>query len=282
MDRMKSEFISVVSHELRTPFAAIRGSLGLMATAMASSLPDKALQLVQIGYRNCERLIVLVDDILDMEKLAANRMVFEPRIGDLVTQVRLSLETNTPYAQKFGVNFELHASDEVINVFLDQNRFAQVLTNLLSNAAKFSPPSGCVEITIRKTSDRGRVEVRDHGSGILTNSSRAFSAGFPGQFFGHARERWNRPRTSYHPRTRRADGRVDRFQVCGRARRDFSGLSSLSHAKPGTCQPPIVPASSYATMIRRQRRLCAARWNATNVAHRRSLQPGDSAQPARK
>ncbi len=166
MDRLKSEFISVVSHELRTPLTAIRGSLGLMATAMSSSLPEKALQLVQIGYRNCERLIVLVNDILDMEKLAANRMVFEPKLCNLATLVRQSLEANAPYAEKFGVTFELYAEDEAIDVHVDQNRLGQVLANLLSNAAKFSPQSGQVEVAVRRTQDRARVEVQDHGSGI--------------------------------------------------------------------------------------------------------------------
>jgi len=166
MDRMKSEFISVVSHELRTPLTAIRGSLGLMATAMAGSLPEKASQLVQIGYRNCERLIVLVNDILDMEKLAANRMVFEPRTSDLIALVRLSLEANAPYAQKFGVTFRFTAADESIGVFLDQDRLGQILANLLSNAAKFSPKSGCVDVTVRRKGDRARVEVQDRGPGI--------------------------------------------------------------------------------------------------------------------
>jgi DNA-binding response OmpR family regulator len=166
MDRLKSEFISVVSHELRTPLTAIRGSLGLMATAMSSSLPEKALQLVQIGYRNCERLIVLVNDILDMEKLAADCMVFEPRIGNLIALVRHALEANAPYAQKFDVTFELLASDDAIDVFLDQNRFGQVLANLLSNAAKFSPPTGRVHVTVRRVDDRVRIEVQDHGPGI--------------------------------------------------------------------------------------------------------------------
>jgi len=166
MDRMKSEFISVVSHELRTPLTAIRGSLGLMATAMRSTLPEKALHLVQIAYRNCERLIVLVNDILDMEKLAANRMAFEPRIGELISLVRQSLEANAPFAQKYGVAFELNAPDEEIEVFLDPVRFEQVLSNLLSNAAKFSLQSGQVDITVRRLAGRARVEVRDYGSGI--------------------------------------------------------------------------------------------------------------------
>jgi DNA-binding response OmpR family regulator len=137
-----------------------------MATAMSSSLPEKALQLVQIGYRNCERLIVLVNDILDMEKLAANRMVFEPRIGNLISLVRQALEANAPYAQKFGVTFELHAIDEAAGVFLDQNRFGQVIANLLSNAAKFSPAAGCVDVTVRRIDDRARIEVQDYGPGI--------------------------------------------------------------------------------------------------------------------
>jgi PAS domain S-box-containing protein len=166
MDRMKSEFISVVSHELRTPLTAIRGSLGLMVTAMSNSLPEKALHLVRIAHRNCERLIVLVNDILDIEKLAANRMVFEPRPGDLIALIRQSMEANSSYAQKYGVSFVLHTPEEAIDVFLDPNRLEQVLANLLSNAAKFSPQFSCVEITVRKLADRARVEVQDHGSGI--------------------------------------------------------------------------------------------------------------------
>jgi DNA-binding response OmpR family regulator len=166
MDRMKSEFISVVSHELRTPLTAIRGSLGLMATAMHSALPEKARRLVEIGHRNCERLILLVNDILDMEKLAANRMTFEPRSCDLAILVRQALETNAPYAEKLGVAYDLRAPSEGIGVFLDPDRFAQVLANLFSNAAKYSPPSGRVDVTVGRSGDRARVEVRDHGAGI--------------------------------------------------------------------------------------------------------------------
>jgi PAS domain S-box-containing protein len=166
MDRMKSEFISTVSHELRTPLTAIRGSMGLMATAMRSTLPEGAVKLVEIANRNCDRLIALVNDILDMEKLASDRMVFEPRCEDLNAMVRLAVETNASFGEKFGVSFRLPVGGGVLNAVVDQNRFAQVMANLLSNAAKFSPRGSQVGIFSREKHGCARIEVRDRGPGI--------------------------------------------------------------------------------------------------------------------
>jgi PAS domain S-box-containing protein len=166
MDRMKSEFISVVSHELRTPLTAIRGSLGLMASAMRDSLPPKALHLVEIGHRNAERLIALVNDILDMEKLAANRMAFQLKLEDLVQLAAQAVESTAAYAEKYKVTYLLENRSADLPVLVDKDRLAQVFANLLSNAAKFSPESGRVRVVIRSRAGRARFEVIDHGSGI--------------------------------------------------------------------------------------------------------------------
>lgn len=166
MDRMKSEFISVVSHELRTPLTAIRGSLGLMASAMRDSLPPKALHLVEIGHRNAERLIALVNDILDMEKLAANRMAFELKLEDLAALAAQSMETTAAYAEKYKVTYLLENRGADLPVLVDKDRLAQVFANLLSNAAKFSPEGGRVRVVIRSRAGRARFEVIDRGAGI--------------------------------------------------------------------------------------------------------------------
>ena len=166
MDRMKSEFISVVSHELRTPLTAIRGSLGLMASAMRDSLPPKALHLVEIGHRNAERLIALVNDILDMEKLAANRMPFEMKLEDLAVLGAQAMESTAAYAEKYKVTYLLENRGADLPVLVDKDRLAQVFANLLSNAAKFSPEGGRVRMVIRSRAGRARFEVIDRGPGI--------------------------------------------------------------------------------------------------------------------
>jgi CheY-like chemotaxis protein len=166
IDRMKSEFISVVSHELRTPLTAIRGSLGIMATAMRGSLPPKALRLVEIGHRNSERLIALVNDILDMEKLAANRMPFEARLEDLAALAQQAVESNAAYAEKYKVTYLVENRAADLPVLVDPGRLAQVFANLLSNAAKFSPEGGRVRVVIRTLRGRARVEIIDRGPGI--------------------------------------------------------------------------------------------------------------------
>jgi PAS domain S-box-containing protein len=166
MDRMKSEFVSVVSHELRTPLTAIRGSLGLMATAMKDQLPPKALHLVEIGYRNSERLIALVNDILDIEKLAASRMAFELRQENLTALALQAVEATAAYAEKYKVSYVVENRAADLPVMVDASRMAQVFANLLSNAAKFSPEGGTVQVMIRTRADRARVEIIDRGPGI--------------------------------------------------------------------------------------------------------------------
>jgi signal transduction histidine kinase len=165
-ERMKSEFVATVSHELRTPLTSIRGSLRLLAAGVMGQLSSEAMELVDIASRNGERLAALINDLLDMEKIAAGRLEFAMAHRALAPLLQQSLELNAGYAQAHGVRFELtHApADGWVNV--DESRFLQVMTNLLSNAAKFSPSDGSVQVSAHARGTMLRIEVRDHGPGI--------------------------------------------------------------------------------------------------------------------
>ncbi len=166
MDRLKSEFISSVSHELRTPLTSIRGSLGLIVGAMANDVPEKVMRLLNIAHKNSERLILLINDILDMEKLTAGKVRFEMKHENLGDEVRQIVEANQGYAEQFDVTYDLNLPDEPLVANIDQARFQQVLTNLLSNATKFSPQGGRVQVNLTRTGNTARISISDNGSGI--------------------------------------------------------------------------------------------------------------------
>lgn len=166
IERMKFEFISTVSHELRTPLTSIRGSLGLIAGGLAGELPMQAKELVDIAYKNSERLILLVNDILDIEKIGAGKMEFQPAAFSLTAQLQQAIENNSAYAAQYSASYELTGALSDVSVYVDANRFQQVLANLLSNAAKFSPAGDKVGVDIVLSGSHVRVAVNDHGSGI--------------------------------------------------------------------------------------------------------------------
>jgi PAS domain S-box-containing protein len=165
-DRLKSEFISTVSHELRTPLTSIRGSLGLLAAGKAGPLPTVAKPLVDIANNDCQRLVRLINDLLDIQKIEAGRMEFRMKPLEIAALVERSIETNRSYGDQFGVRFALEKPDGELRVQGDPDRLHQVLANLLSNAAKFSPKGGTVEVAVRRTDGSVRLAVRDHGPGI--------------------------------------------------------------------------------------------------------------------
>jgi PAS domain S-box-containing protein len=166
MERLKGEFVSTVSHELRTPLTSIRGSLGLLSAGVVGKLPKKARALVDLAEMNASRLINLVNDILDIEKIESGKMEFRFRPVDLKNLVEQGVEANRGYADAFDVNFIVAAAPPGIVVRGDADRLTQVLANLLSNAAKFSPRGEKVEITCARFGAVGRVSVSDCGPGI--------------------------------------------------------------------------------------------------------------------
>lgn len=176
LERLKNEFISTVSHELRTPLTSIRGSLGLMKAGVVGELPPKAKEMTDIAYNNAERLILLINDILDIDKIESGEMRFDIKEYDLNTLVNQAMESNAPYAQRFNIHFHVEPLATGVLVSVDSNRFIQVLSNLLSNAAKFSAPGSEVRIEITQKNQTLRVAISDTGAGIPEEfHSRIFS-----------------------------------------------------------------------------------------------------------
>lgn len=175
--QLQSEFVSVVSHELRTPITSIRGALGLLDSGMAGPIAEAPLKLINIAHKNSQRLVTLVNDILDMEKLMAGKMSLNMDCINLISLVELAIESNNAYAQTYNTKFVLCERPPEAMVTADADRLMQVLSNLLSNAAKFSPPDRAVEISIVIIDDQAKVSVRDYGSGIPAEfRARIFSA----------------------------------------------------------------------------------------------------------
>jgi len=166
VDRMKSEFVSTVSHELRTPLTSIRGSLGLIVGGVAGELPPMAKNLVGIATSNCERLIRLINDILDSEKIESGKMRFDMQTVELAPLLAQILVANEGFADQHKVKLALDIQTQGVNVSVDSDRLTQAATNLISNAVKFSPADSFVYIRLMCRDRRVRVEVADSGPGI--------------------------------------------------------------------------------------------------------------------
>lgn len=174
-EKLKNEFVSIVSHELRTPLTSIRGSLGLLISGVLGDFSEKAKKLLEIANNNCDRLLLLINDILDIEKIEAGKMEFQLAHHDLNTIVYKSVEANKMYAEKYSIEFEAILPSDQLIVHVDNGRLMQVLANLLSNACKFSPQNEKVLIEVKPIGSQVRVAVSDKGSGIpLEFQSRIF------------------------------------------------------------------------------------------------------------
>jgi PAS domain S-box-containing protein len=166
IDRLRNDFISTVSHELRTPLTSISGSLGLLQADAMGVLPDKAAAMVRIAYKNCGRLVRIINDILDFGKLDAGKLTLQILDISLLELLQQSVEVNSAYAEKYQVRFLLDGGSADDRVMADPDRLMQVVTNLLSNAAKFSPPGADVLIRVLPGAATLRIEVEDEGPGI--------------------------------------------------------------------------------------------------------------------
>ncbi|TIH10281.1 PAS domain S-box protein [Pseudomonas leptonychotis] len=169
-ERMKNEFVSTVSHELRTPLTAISGSLGLINGGALGEVPAGMQHMLQIAQDNSQRLNLLINDLLDMEKLVAGKMFFELQDEALQPLLEKAILENQPYGDRHHVQLELHGPATPARVRVDKLRLAQVLANLLSNAAKFSPRGQRVDVRVQQHDDAYvRVSVTDHGPGVPEN-----------------------------------------------------------------------------------------------------------------
>lgn len=166
IERMKNEFVSTVSHELRTPLTSIRGALALMDHGIGKDLDEKPRQLLKIAKSNSERLSLLVDDILDIEKIGSGRLDVVLDLIDVREVLDRAREQNQTYAADRGVRIETAMTDQPLIVSGDSNRLLQAFTNLISNAAKFSPKDGVVTLVAERRGRVALIGVADHGSGI--------------------------------------------------------------------------------------------------------------------
>ena len=165
-DRMKDEFVSTVSHELRTPMTSIAGSLGLLIGGAGGILPDSAKRLIGIAHGNCQRLVRLVNDILDIQKLEFGGVTFKFDRVDVRSLVQRTLDAMSGFAEGYGVRLRLDDSSVSAEVRADIDRLEQVVTNLVSNAVKFSPAQQEVVIGVTLRESSVCISVRDHGVGI--------------------------------------------------------------------------------------------------------------------
>ena len=168
IERMKNEFVSTVSHELRTPLTSIQGSLGLLIGGAVGEIPAPARQLLGIAHNNCERLVRLINDILDVEKIESGHIHFNMGLYALMPLVHQAIEATQPFAMQFQVTFKLQLPDSEapLCVLADPDRLVQVIVNLLSNAAKFSPAGGTVDVIVKAHGASIRLSVIDRGCGI--------------------------------------------------------------------------------------------------------------------
>ncbi|MEK6244598.1 MAG: ATP-binding protein [Pseudomonadota bacterium] len=168
-ERLKKEFTSTLSHELRTPLTSIIGSLQLVNAGVVGELTKDIAELTEVAERNAQRLLDLINDVLDIEKIESGKFVLFSEDISLDALVRESLILNRSFAERFKVRLNAHAELPDVPVNADHKRLLQVLTNLISNAAKFSPEGGTVEVSMTLAEGTVRVGVGDRGAGIPEN-----------------------------------------------------------------------------------------------------------------
>ena len=164
VERMKDQFVSMVSHELRTPLTSIRASIGLLASGATGTVPEKGQRMLEIAVTNTDRLVRLINDILDSERLASGKTPMEKKLCSAVRLVTQAADVMKPMAEKAGVSIVVESQNA--GLWADPDRIVQALTNLINNAIKFSRTGGKVWVTTERKEDHVVFKVRDEGRGI--------------------------------------------------------------------------------------------------------------------
>jgi signal transduction histidine kinase len=167
--RLKDEFVSIVSHELRTPLTSIRGAVGLVMGGALGEVPTKAKPLMQIALQNCDRLSILVNDLLDLDKMQTGKMKFQMVCTSLHQVAERALMEHQNLAEQHGLRLTYENQIEDAQVYVDPNRLMQVISNLLSNAIKFSHSGDTVQLRLIFENEQWQLEVIDQGDGISDN-----------------------------------------------------------------------------------------------------------------
>ena len=177
-ERDKAEFVATVSHELRSPLTSIKGSLNLIASGAVGPVTDRAKPLINVALRNVDRLVRLITDLLDLEKLDADMMDFGFETVDLVAFAEDAVAANVGYGHEYGVSLQRVGSKTPVFANISRDGMMQVLTNLISNAVKFSEKGQCVELGVAEDEDGIRLTVTDHGPGIPADAAKLLFARF--------------------------------------------------------------------------------------------------------
>lgn len=165
-EKLKQEFVSIVSHELRTPVTSIKGSLALLGSGILDDDKDKSREMLDIALLNTNRLQLLINDILDVDKLESGKMDFRFRDSDLVKLLSDVQTANQSYADQYSVTLTSTGFPATCMVSMDPDRIFQVVTNILSNAIKFSVTGGTVSLSLVKTGNDVRISVNNRGEVI--------------------------------------------------------------------------------------------------------------------
>lgn len=169
VERLQQEFIATVSHELRTPLTCIIGALGLMGADVESDLPAGARRLLQIAQQNGERLQRLIDDILDSVKTNIEALDLSLETQPINKLIAATIDNNLAFAARFNVRLVSDLLSDHVSARVDPSRLQQVITNLISNAVKFSPADEVVRVTLRRERGFAHISVADRGPGIPEN-----------------------------------------------------------------------------------------------------------------
>lgn len=167
----KTEFVSTMSHELRTPLTSIKGAVDVVQSGQLGALPEKVSSTLEVAQRNCTRLLSLINEILDLQRLENGNLSFSLQKVDLREIVSEAVSDNQPYASKLGITISFSPPEEPIWVNVDEARLHQVFSNVLSNAAKFSPPESEVMVYLKTDAEKARVCFHDEGIGLSENDA---------------------------------------------------------------------------------------------------------------
>ncbi|MHB0945659.1 MAG: sensor histidine kinase [Sedimentisphaerales bacterium] len=166
MMELKAQFISTVSHELRTPLTAIREGISIVMDGIAGKLKPKQREFLELSKRNVDRLSMLINDVLDFQKLESGRMKFDLSPNDAARTIYDATDTMKLFADKHKVKLLVNIAPDIGQAIFDHNKIIQVITNLLSNAIKFTPEGGSVTLDAVRQNDEIVITVTDTGMGI--------------------------------------------------------------------------------------------------------------------
>ncbi|MCC6277721.1 MAG: hypothetical protein IT289_07390 [Oligoflexia bacterium] len=166
IDRVKTDFISIVSHELRTPMTSVKGSLSLLLSGTVGKLDDDTRDLLEIAEKESDRLIRLINDILDLTKMEAKKMPLNKRWVSLFDSIKNATQGVAGLCDMLHVKVTVTDIPSSLEIYVDTDRIQQVLTNLLSNAIKFSPKGSSVEVFAEPTDSGAWIRISDKGPGI--------------------------------------------------------------------------------------------------------------------